>query len=365
MTFLATQTFAVNTTTTAINEGGFPHDVRIYNAGTADVYIDSVRNVSLLGQPIVAGGHVIWPRDVPVYAMSSVVGSIVVSLPGDVSNPKAIGQALADNFDYAGLASQIAVNVSVTGAPPVMRSQTIYAAVVNPGAVWTSPVWDNANYNSAIVTLVINNGQPSARYLWIVSGLSDNGVVTRYASGYLMCGDYEARFPLTCKQMRINLYRSHGSGDPDVIVRVAMSTATVDARTTCNPKWDSSVHGDSRLTNGADFFNSQVGSILQVVPAGQTRILKDFTYFAGPCYVNLGGSGTFTASEIIIGLSRDPYDLSGVGLYGAGRVLTYPLVTSNPTFQTMISLPSAPISVSLRSGEGIDTIMYASLSQGL
>lgn len=189
--------------------------IMIQNTGTATVFANNEDPISAPspGQPISAGSMLSWDKDRPLYVTCATSSTITITEnTGTLVDIGSLSSQISVALTAGGLASAIAANIKISGAPPIDNFQSIgiFAQTVSNGSA--SPVLDMRGFQSLFVGLTNTGNMIQGQFLvfWYAEQAAIN--VIELDSIYIGVG-FNTQFSMAAKGpwCQINVAASSGS----------------------------------------------------------------------------------------------------------------------------------------------------------
>lgn len=321
----------------------------IYNTGTAVVYLgedDAVQPYS--GAPLSPGSTIQWDPDRSCYALTSpgMVGSVVVlDNEGYLFDAGAIANQILD----LGLATDIAAQIALTGAPPIDRITNLgIPTIFGSGAF---PVYDTSGYQTVMVKAIDIDTTPGPAPVarkWILQWTDASGaLITReefWGQDYNSNGNADVIFRTSVKGQRLTITaEANATAGNQLTVSVTGSYKTVAKSTYMNPSAFWLAGGGVAYGSGYDNYAAR---IYDAYP-GNTQVDHYPPSKAGQCQFMVGALGTagYTFRAYLLDLA------SGVPLYTTG-LLTVPASGLIELPPVSLLIPNRPLQVRLITAGG-------------
>lgn len=315
---------------TSLYQNGVQHDaVTLRNLGTETIYLaSSPITATAQGFPLGSGSSMVWDANRALYAFA-VAGTLGVS---DNSGNIFDASSVAAELIASGLASQIAAQIAIGGAPPLPLHDVIYDAEM---AVGTSVDIDVSRYSTLTVIMyaaVATTGLTRSRLDFVSSG-----VAIAEREHMLVCNDpavavgSQSRYTIPVTSGTARIYNATGSGGSTHYTVIGHTNTMPYSFSTISP----GVFGP-----GAPYEEQSESFSLARWSAAHTAATSYIGTRSGPCTLFADADGTGSGTFAL----RDALN---------GKNLHAPLTVSsgNPTSVDFV-MPDYPVTLYHTTGAG-------------
>lgn len=336
--------------TTVVSTNGFDASALIKNIGASPVYAAAVPIVDASqGFPVDPGGGTLaWPQGRPLYLVAPAGTTTVVIDPGNGDSSTTSPTELANAIIDAGLAQDIANQISLKGVPiidnPTLLVDGVYGAGAGSGTFtyaatfglpfYSEPLIDVSAFQSVDLAFVANIPAATTQSMgWQIQFFTDTAgtkAVGTFVGQMMASGSLSVSVPATGRYMSLTLAWSGGaisSGAPSFFLTISGSYRTVpgyvysvkndlwqNATTTTNPPWSDTATAKLIVPAGgnAQLFPSYTRAPLRLcawitgVSANNSCSLNvtDLSgdYFGG--FPSISTSSTFSTANIYCGSNQ-------------------------------------------------------------
>lgn len=209
---------------TPVTEAGYPDGALIYNTGTSDAYASEDPGGQVTGFPVpAAGGSLTWDANRPLYLSAGAGQTTSVVVDDNSSSTVSSPVDLANAIISAGLAQDIADQISLKGVPAIDNPTTLVDGVFTAGAgqapynyfcqfgsaALGQSLIDVSDYQSLTISFLANLPAATTQYyMWLVEFFSDAAQTHRmaaYAGEGMASGSMFAIIPAAGRYVRVTL----------------------------------------------------------------------------------------------------------------------------------------------------------------